>query len=398
MARSNIATLLPLDRYADIMAIHPDAFNQCYFPASPYTSECPHVWLQKGWLDTTGKRIVGRRDVARAIATAEKKISEALGFWVAPTWTINEEHDWILPKRGVQIEFPPIELRWGNVIAGGERGLRLVTADNAVILSDEDGDGVNETATVTVAAAAIAAASATLGELEIFVPDETADTERIRWLSRSLDAATGNAIFVGRTSQFTKSALWLTGADVDLTVAANFYDKVDVYRRYNDPSDPAKIVFKGGTADLCYGTTVCAETCQDACVVVDKPRVGNVRTIPASYAAGTWTLMSFSLNRYPDAVRVSYQSGLALDPYTYEIDEDLAEAIVRLANCYLVDEPCGCDMTRQRFKRDREMKSMTDFDAALATRFFGTSCRGAAFATMVVEKLGPVGKGGRAFA
>ena len=50
-ATCGFCTLLPLEHYARLMAIHPDAFNQCYIPGQPYPGECERVWVQWGWLD-----------------------------------------------------------------------------------------------------------------------------------------------------------------------------------------------------------------------------------------------------------------------------------------------------------------------------------------------------------
>ena len=113
MARADTWTLLCIDDWARLMAIHPDAWNQVYYPAAPYPGACERTWLQHGWLDQTSGRITGREDVAQALATAEEMIAHALGFWPAPTWIRGEPHQWPRPARGLQTAYPPIQLDWG---------------------------------------------------------------------------------------------------------------------------------------------------------------------------------------------------------------------------------------------------------------------------------------------
>jgi hypothetical protein len=72
----------------------------------------------------------------------------------------------------------------------------------------------------------------------------------------------------------------------------------------------------------------------------------------------------------------------------------MAEAIVRLANTYLVDAPCGCSQTRHRWERDREEQEINTIDAALCMSAFGTTMRGAMFAWSVVKRQPPIAHGG----
>lgn len=392
MAQSReLYTLLPLDEYARIMGIHPDAWNQCINPVSPYPGECDRVWIQNGWLDFASGRIVGREDVAQAIVTAEEMIGRRLGYQVAPTWTISEEHDWPLPARGAQVRYPPIQADWGYIIAGGQRALTMIDEDAAIVYSDADGDGVLDTATINITAAQMTAAGASREEVAVFFADETDDRWWIRYLTITEDAATGDITIVGRRSQFVDPDNWLVADDIDLSVNANFVAVADVYRRYNDLSQPAQVVWKGG-ADLGCDTTLCADTCQTSCLSVDDKRLSIVRVIPGSYAAGAWTLASFSESRLPDKARLWYQHGKALTS-DLRIEASLAEAIVRLANTLLIEEPCDCAQTKYRWQRDRKEMDINTYDAALAMSAFGSTMLGALFAWNVVKRLDPIAGG-----
>ena len=144
--------------------------------------------------------------------------------------------------------------------------------------------------------------------------------------------------------------------------------------------------------DAC-STTLCADTCQVSCLSVSDPRNSIVHVIPGTYSAGAWAASSFSLGRLPDKARLWYQHGLLLQR-NLQIKPPLAEAIARLANTYLIAEPCGCDQTRHRWQRDREEADVNSYDAAMAMSYFGTTMRGAVFAWSVIKRLAPLATGG----
>jgi len=396
MARADTFTLLPLDHYARLMAIHPDAFNQCVNPVNPYPGACERVWIQHAWQDYNTGRIVGREELAQAISTAEEMIAYACGFWPAPTWSTSEEHKWPLPARGAQTSYPPIQASWGYVIEGGQRALTMIDEDAAIVYSDEDGDGVLDTATIAITAAQMTAAGASREEVAVFIAGETDEAWRINFLTMEEDATTGDVTITGRRSQFVDPDVWEDSADdVDLTVVANFLTVVDVYRRYNDPSQPAQVVWQGGALGAC-DTTLCADTCQTSCLSVEDERQGIVHVIPGTYASGSWSLASFQVARLPDKARLWYRHGLDLTDLRHllQIRPPIAEAIARLANTYLVAEPCGCDQTRHRWQRDREEQDINTYDTAMAMSCFGSTMKGAVFAWGVVKRLAPIAKGG----
>jgi hypothetical protein len=390
MARADTWTLLCIDDWARYMAIHPDAWNQVVNCNAPYPGACERVWIQNGWLDMTSGRVLGREDVANAIATAEEMIAHALGFWPAPTWIFAEEHEWPLPARGAQTSYPPIALDWGHVIEGGQRALTAIELAAAVAYYDGDGDGVNEMATLTITAAQLAAVGADPEEVAVYFQGETDDTWMVRCLSITEDLA-GNVVIIGRASMFVDPDLWLVADDIDLCVPANFVTQVDVYRRWNYPLYQAQLIWKGG-GEGC-SPAACAETCQTACISIEDSRRGIVHAIPSTYSSGAWAQASLSMGRLPDAVRFWYHSGLLLQA-NGKIKPMLAEAIVRLANTYMVDQPCGCAATIDRWTRDREEQDINSYDAQLAMSTFGSTMKGAIFAWSVIKRIPPLVRGG----
>lgn len=392
MARSDIVTLLAPDDYARLMAINPCAFNQVMNPAHSPHNTCEDIWLQNGY--TGGdQRIVGREDVAQAISQAEELIANALGFWPAPKWILSDEQPWPVPHRGCQVTWPKIKARWGYVQQGGIEALSIITSGAAITYSDEDGDGVLDTATITVTAAAMAAAGATLAEVEVYYPNgsiyfpcEPMAAWQVRPVTKCQDGA-GNVTIIARRCQFVHPMGWLDSVPLSLADNANFLTTVDVYRHYTIPNPAAQLVWNPTGLTLCEGGTGCVEACGDACLIVDDSRVGIVRTPLTSYAAGVWTYTTSTNSGYPAKVRLWYKSGL------YALSNAMQEAIVRLANVFLPEAPCGCGLTRQRWDRDREEQDINTIDAALAFSAFGTAARGAVFAWTTVKRLNPLGGG-----
>ncbi len=395
MAISNIQTLLPLDEYARIMAIPGWLFNQVVHPARPLRGNCDQVWLQGGYFSDPN-RILGRDDVAQAIATAEEQIAARLGYWPEPVWICGEEIPWPQPKRGMQMVAPTLKTKWGWVHRGGMRAIDLVLEDAIVVYTDEDGDGVLDTATITV----IGLYNPPTSECEIIVVPRNMDPEsrewRIRPLTVSVDSVTGDITITGPRWLFVEPIVWRTIASVSLDDDTSFATRVDVYRQYNDPQQQAQIVWDN-PGDLCNTSTgVCVETCQNACLTVVSRRPGLVTTTPATYNTGVWTYQAWLRNVYPTKARLWYLAGYDgrwCQPCN-QMGARLKEAIVRLANVYMIEPPCGCGVTEARWKRDREEMSIDSTDVVTAQSTFGTTARGAIFALSVVNSLPKMGKGG----
>lgn len=294
------------------------------------------------------------------------------------------------------MSYPPIDARWGHIIEGGQRAMTLIDDSAAIVYSDEDGDGVLDTGTITVTAAQLAAAGAVREEVAIYFPER--DGNDAFWIPdvQLVDVPlTGDVDIIGRRSLFVELPLWDVADDIDLSVNANFIDEVEVYRRYNDPSEQAQVVWQGGAMAGC-STTLCADTCQDACMNIEEKRLGVVRTVPATYSSGSWSLASFQVARLPDKARLWYRHGLLLvDLWNkIQLQPSIAEAIARLANTYLPAAPCGCDQTQYRWQRDREEQDINTYDTAMAMSCFGSTMKGAVFAWGVVKRLAPLAAGG----
>jgi len=395
MSRADTFTFLSLDDYAIMMGINRCSFNQVVWPNWPAGAECPDVWYQFGY--PNANEVVGREDLAIAIHLAEDMIANALGYHLAPTWDTLEEHAWPYPAQGNQIVSPFIQTNWGYVISGGVRNMTTIALAQPVVYSDPDGDTYNELATITLTNAQMVTAGAVAREVRVYFHDQNDDTWEIRPLTIVRNAVTGIVTITGSTCQFVTPVLWdaANPTTVDISVVGNFVTEVDVYRVWNDTSTQAEIVYKDGCGVCECSTTPCEETCQDGCIIVQKPRPGIVKVNPANYLSSVWT--SSVLSFYPSAVRLNYLSGLPLE-YDKTIRGDghirplLAEAVVRLANTLLPAQPCGCGLTVSRWRRDRIEQEINSVVVATAANWFGSTMAGAVFASNVVRNLNPLGR------
>lgn len=418
MARAETITFLPLDYWSKVMAINPCAFNQVVHPLGPYPQDCKATWLQHGYFDQTllsqidghsdpSGMILGREDVASAIATAEQNIASALGFPVAPFYISSDQKPWPYPKQGTQISYPPINLSNGMVIAAGHEAFTAVATDRAVVYSDQDGDGVDDTATITILAAEMTAAAASYFELAVYPPSEYLDDTlyardeswRIKPLTIHENPTTGVVTISGPRCMFVRPELWLTDDDILQDVDANFLSYVDIYRRYTDTSTQAQIVYRAGSGDnlvSCSSGAPCSESCQSACVQITHERTGEVRVIPATYSGGAYSLANFTT--YPSAVRVWYLAGY-YRRFNSFIEGDwmearVARAITLLSLAYLPDAVCGCSQTRTLYERYREEQDINSLDAAMAQQYFGVVTKGSVFAASTVRLMNPLYGGG----
>ena len=390
MSRADIFTGLPLDTWAAINAISGCSWNQVLNPTHVPHSACDDVWLQNGY-SGGADRILGREDVARAIAAAEELIAYRCGFWPYPAY-FNEEVAWPVPKRGYQYTLPTLQTKWGYVISPGIPAQSMIELCAPIVYTDADGDGVDDTATITISAADMLAAGATLAEVNLYPPTSYFTGEcgdynpewRIRPIHKCLDAG-GNVIITLSRCQLVLPNLWLNDDPLSLDDDLNFLTCVDVMRDYTDTSIQAQLVWK--TAGGCCATDgqACQEACQTACLIVEDSRIGHVRIMPASYSAGAWSTSALSNCGLPNAARLWYLAGLS------SMTNALKEAVTRLANVLLPEAPCGCNQTRLRWEHDREIQDINALDVSLAFSAFGTSARGAIFAWSVIKQLHPLG-------
>lgn len=403
MARAETITLFGLDEYAKIMGISPCAFNQVIDPNyEPSAHACDETWLQDNWIGGNRNRYIGREDVARAIASAEEQIANQLGFFVAPKWTADEQQQWPVQARGCRGAMPPILTRWGWVIEGGQENTEtVISAYKPVVYT---GSGCNSVGTITVTAAELAAVGASITQVAVYPPSEYLDfplhqiSERWRIrMERIRYNDAGDVVMQANKCRFVVPELWETDNELRLDIGTNFLDAVEIRRRYNNTEDMAQIAWTSMAGSVCTTDPACVPTCQDACISLLDRRRGKVQVFPATYSSGTYAMSTFSDCSTPSYTRLWYQSGYWQNIAGWmEQDfmrQDLARAIVKLANTYMHVQPCGCDWTRQAFESDREVLPIDSMFVAEAVSKFGSSMRGAVEAWQIIKGLDPLRRG-----
>lgn len=390
MSYANVLTSLPLDTYARIMAIPGWLFNQLNHPQKPIRGNCTGIVKQSGYFSDPNM-ITGRDEIARAIALAEQRAGAFLGFWpFHDKWVCADEISW---PSSVSYARPTLKSSRGYIIEGGVERWDLVASEIGVVYSDIDGDGVTDWATITVDLTDLIDDEC---EVAVTPHDYAPPLYEIRPLHTEIDDL-GIATITGWKWLFLEPQYYLTDNDaMQLNQDAIFLQSavyeggVDIYRHYNDPSLQAQLVYSDG---LCLGP-VCAESCQSACITIADRRLGLVTLTPADYVDGVWQIRSCIGMTVPRFARLWYRSGYG-EQYCHRCGttmEMIEEAIVRLANCYLPESPCGCDFTVERWNRDREEMSIdaTDFDVIESA--FGTTMRGAQFAHSIFKSIPPLGR------
>jgi len=392
MARSRIETLLPLEEYARIMSIPGWHFNQILHPTRPRRG-CDEVWIQSGYAGDPN-RIVGRDEVAQAIAEAERQIAHVCKFWPAPRWFCGDRERSILwpdPARGIIVETPVLRTHWGYLLAAGvEQWTQLNQAAVDVEYIDTDADGITDWARFQY--------GLYLDEVEdcevVITPRGYDPSDGWAILPLDIEWDEGTLQINGPKWLFVVPPLWNGVEPGSLDEVDDFLTEVDVWRHWNNPYPAGSIHW---LADPC-DTTACLNRYQDACISILRERTGTFTPTPGDYSeeTGLWTRDVLAYCDSPQDFHLWYYAGYRdtnCDDCSY-MSPAMKRAIVSLANCYMAEPPCGCSITQERWKKDNEEQDMTTFNVAMANSHFGTSKRGAVYTYSVISRLPPLGRGG----
>jgi len=417
MARAETLTKLPLDRWAQIIGIHPAHFNGVYF--GEHSLVCQQPWLQHSFQAADR---VGREEIARAIAQAEADIESYLGYRLMPAWEVDEWRPTVRPWRKDLLNLGVTDIRgfgqiafanWGFLVSGGIRGSNPIEENAAIAWSDLDGDGYKETATVGPITVDEGQDPC---EIHIYYPvwlplveAGGMDKWEIRPISVSIVGT--NATITFKREQTVLPDLvsdYFPPADdshlrgVDGNVDGNFLEAVDVYRVYNDPQTQVTMMWEPfGSACSCNGNGCerCAYTAQAGCLMLrDDPRHSIV-----VYSPGTWNedthvfdAAIYALGREPDLVRLYYYAGLrnkSLGCPTAQMDPEWQRTMAYYTAA-LLDRPiCECNNIKtwvDHWQRDLAIPGEVDglrISAEQLNNPFGTR-RGAVYAWNRVNREG----------
>ncbi len=386
MARSKINTILPLDRYAQIMRIPLTHFNQFGGPAAPQKEGCDSIWDQED-----------RDALAWAMQTAEGLITDALRFYPAPVFAYNEQiklGDLRLRSDWWNAEF---QTRRKHVIGYGTRTLTLIQEAAPVEYIDDDNDpaGIKETAQIGSLLYDPFSPCADECSLRMFfrvgdgAKDPADPAYEIRgpiFYDRDPDADTPTYIVKLPSAMLLKPSLtkltelacygsddpeaWIYSFDYDES-ASNFVEAVDIYCES----------INTGEQGIFYWSDVCTD-CDG--LIGDQMCARSVHDKNGSFKV--WPTDGFVPYAYkPENMRISYKSGYPLDDYC-RMDARLERAIVKLTNALLPEPPCGyCDIAEQMWTEDR--KSIDPLTPEAAGLPWDIYSRGALDAWRIVKRL-----------
>lgn len=346
MARSDTVTLLPLDRYAEIMQLSLPHFNQMKGAKAPVVTGCDNggIWDQPA-----------RDALAWSMAQAEEMIAEYLHFWPSPKFITDEEIAFELP--GIRGDWgrAEVETEWKHIECFGTEQLTLVQAGASVIYTNSNNNplGRENLATISSTGLYIDELAACDDKCEVAVffreADGAEDSADCRWEIKPIkvDIDGDTMSITADSALFVKPELWdLTEMDaagsnddeawiIDFDTA-NLVSQVDVYCRTCNLQSPVTLYWDG----VCDCTGVCQHKTQTACAYRTDRKRGFF--VPR---ASTWngTTNIYAVPTYcfpPESVRVNYRAGLPLTK-SCRMNANMERAIVKLTNALLPEPPCG---------------------------------------------------------
>lgn len=324
LSAENSAVALP--RYAQILG-----YSECQFfgvrQDGNTAYECRDIWTKSQ-----------RDNVARYLGSAQRMIEDEIGYflsrrWVAGTLAGTVGGDERLVDQTEAWRRWYLLTRWPYV---AEVGVRAVT-------TIEDGATVDHTADPAVIAVTTTVTDSS--EIVVYHPGTTIEIH-----PSAITIAGGTAtISIPRCRMVLASLADNDTTGLDYTVDANFEAEVDVVRVWTDGSTNATLVWPHRCSGGC-ASNGCSEYTQTACVYVRDARLGVVDVSPASYVGGSWVRSGLGCAcgaGLPEYVRLYYRAGIGA------IDQRMEDAIVRLAHSLMPEEPCGCDVAKRLWHRDR---------------------------------------------
>jgi hypothetical protein len=235
-----------------------------------------------------------------------------------------------------------VTLKNKYVISGGVEDTDDIELGAAVAFSDSTSDGYEDTATVE----ATVDEGTDPCELGIYYPDKSGDKVwEIRPASVTVVGTTAT-IVAQKCQMVLENLLEQLGTADDDQVRAidgddntNFLQTVDVYRRFNDPSQQVTFTWERPTQ---Y-----ADTTQTGFIKIRDDRRGIV-----AYTPGTWDeddlefdVACYTLNYEPDSIHIWYRAGWQDQDRSCpnsQMAPSFEVMIARYANTLIESEMCGC--------------------------------------------------------
>lgn len=326
-----------LHYWQEIMLESPWHFNGVLGNDAPLNEPCP-VYVQPD-----------RDFIGRQLYNAYSQVRSALSYDPLPMWHSEK----VRLGNGVPWQWQSLRLKWMKLKAFGTRAASVIQADAAVTYSKSDAAlAADDTATITVATTLTDA-----DEIQVFfrTADGAANAADARWqiVPLTVTFSGGNAVITGHRSLFVKPSIWkspyigvnqTTRHEAVTTDAADFVTQVDVYRIYPDATNAVTLTSDPLSA-WCASTPLNTSVTQAALgwIEQDDESVFRIRLD-----------RGVCLTAYPQYVFVNYLAG---EEWQYQqMDNELAQAIIHLANTLMPQKPCEiCNQANSSWQEDVNM-------------------------------------------
>ena len=324
--------LLPYETFRAILGVSPLHAWGLGGAAAPVASKCNTLVQEYAWQDA---QAVGRAEIRAAIATAEARLRDYLGYSVAPHYT-SDTLAWPMAWS------PTVQLAEGYIEAVGVEQLTPID-EVALSFSDIDGDGLDDTFSATLPTDETDPEHLVVFFAETDRFDAMAPLDRWRIAPVSITIADGEATITGRKWLLVKPALYEMVRQVALDAAnpAVFVQQLAVYSRHTvDPQ--ATLSWNARPYPSCCSTTTdpAGVATATARVGIVDARYGIVQPAEAVLTDGVWRAVSWSGCVPPDRVTVSYRAGVPL--VGGQMDPSWQIVVARLAAAELSAPICAC--------------------------------------------------------
>src|SRR6187399_2024468 len=143
-----MTNLLPLYSWLEIMGFHPwHAMGIAGTGDLRMTTGCDSLVRRYEWQNSDA---AGRKSIEDAIAVAEAKLTQYLGYSPAPHY-VTEDVAWMGNAWGSDGRRQTVQLRESQIRAVGVETLTAISTAAIVTYSDTDGDGFDDTFTISAA-------------------------------------------------------------------------------------------------------------------------------------------------------------------------------------------------------------------------------------------------------
>ena len=379
--------LLPLYSFFEALGFHPwHAFGIAGTGNLAVSTGCDTLVRRYEWQNSDA---TGHAAIEAAIAHAEARLREYLGFSVAPRY-VTETVPWParadgllrLGPSGADGRWLSVQLGEGEIRAIGVETLTAIQTNAAVLYTDADGDGFDDTFTIGPIATTVTDASEIavyVSALDRFNGWGADATIGDRWRLRPVQVSiSGGQVTVRGPKQLCVKPIKYEGvvnvgpSGLDPDTPGNFVATLDLYRRTTgadgttaatsqavitwetrprhgwwcgcgcqtadpysgapyDPAAVAQAVARVGIRDVHLGLVTPAEAAYDA-------------------AAGTWASLDWTVCDQPDRVTVRYLAGYPLGS-DGQMQEPYRTVVARMAAAELARPICGCDAANRELYR-----------------------------------------------